>query len=113
MLLVSLNDDAARIVRSRHSIYTIGLSVSRRGWLDGRHANGTLLRRKLIACLFHLFQKRLAGVHLGIGNRRGQASGIHIALPMGTHDDTALAVHIAAGHDGIGTVGIDFRKQQG
>lgn len=32
---------------------------------------------------------------------------------MGTHDDTALSIHEAPSHDGVGIGGIDLREQQG
>ena len=72
----------------------------------------TLLFKFLLGAA-HLLQEPLAGVQSCKEGCRCQPSGIHVALPVGTYDHSALAVHHAPGQDGVGTFGVDFRQQQG
>ena len=61
----------------------------------------------------HLLEETVSGVHTGIGGSGGQTAGIHVTLPVGTDDDAALTVHHTTGQNGVGTLGIDLRQQQG
>ena len=73
----------------------------------------TLLAAELETSQAHLLLETFAGVKTGIGGCSTQTACIDIALPVGTKDDATLAIHQAAGQDGVSTLGIDLHQQQG
>ena len=62
--------------------------------------------------LGQLIEELLTGVEGGTGGTCGQAACIDIALPVGTDDDTAVAIHHATGQDGVGSSWVDLGEQQ-
>ena len=68
----------------------------------------TCLLEELVSCLGHLLTEFRTGMQDGIADAGGNTAGIHVALPVGTRNHTALAIHPTTGKDSVGSGRIDF-----
>lgn len=68
---------------------------------------------KFLLGLSQLIAETLVALQLGIEYRSAQAACIHIALPVVSGDDAALAILVAASQQCVGNSGVNVREQQG
>ena len=71
----------------------------------------TCLLKEFVSCFGHLLTEFRTGMQDGIADAGGNTAGIHVALPVGTHNHTALAILPTARKDIVGSCRVDFGKQ--